>query len=102
MIRKLFRIKLRSEAFTANNRAEVVEAIMSTYDFSREEAEYFVIQERIDNKAYSTAAQNIKIHYKDGSLKDVALASDHLNLQSLSEVVEKHFMCFPKDLDIKL
>lgn len=102
MNRKLFRIKLRSEAFTANNRTEVVEAIMSTYDFSREEAEYFVIQERIDNKAYSTAAQNIKIHYKDGSLKDVALASDHLNLQSLSEVVEKHFMCFPKDLDIKL
>jgi HD superfamily phosphohydrolase len=102
MNRKLFRIKLRSEAFSVNNRAEVVEAIMSTYDFSREEAEYFVIQERIDNKAYSTAAQNIKIHYKDGSLKDVALASDHLNLQSLSEVVEKHFMCFPKDLDIKL
>jgi HD superfamily phosphohydrolase len=102
MNRKLFRIKLRSEAFTGAHRAEVVDAIMHTYNFSREEAEYFVIQERIDNKAYSTAAQNIKIHYKDGSLKDVALASDHLNLQSLSEVVEKHFMCFPKDLDIKL
>lgn len=102
MNRKLFRIKLRSEAFTEENRTEVLDAIMNTYNFSREEAEYFVIQERIDNKAYSTAAQNIKIHYKDGSLKDVALASDHLNLQSLSEVVEKHFMCFPKDLDIKL
>lgn len=102
MNRKLFRIKLRSDAFTEENRTEVLDAIMNTYNFSREEAEYFVIQERIDNKAYSTAAQNIKIHYKDGSLKDVALASDHLNLQSLSEVVEKHFMCFPKDLDIKL
>ncbi len=102
MNRKLFRIKLRSEAFTSEDRSAVVESIMQTYQFSKEEAEYFVIQERIDNKAYSTAAQNIKIHYKDGSLKDVALASDHLNLQSLSEVVEKHFMCFPKDLDIKL
>ena len=100
--RKLFRIKLQSEAFKASTRGEIIEEIKRKYDFNDEEAKYFVIQEQIDNKAYSTAAQNIKIKYKDGSLKDVAMASDHLNLQSLSEVVEKHFMCFPKDLDIKL
>ncbi|MDP4588401.1 MAG: phosphohydrolase, partial [Flavobacteriales bacterium] len=100
--RKLFRIKLQSEAFEASTRGEIIEEIKRKYDFNDDEAKYFVIQEQIDNKAYSTAAQNIKIKYKDGSLKDVAMASDHLNLQSLSEVVEKHFLCFPKDLDIKL
>jgi len=38
------------------------------------------------------------ILFKDGSLKDVAQASDHLNLSALSNAVEKHFLCYPKEV----
>ena len=35
--------------------------------------------------------------YKDGSLKDIAEASDQLNISALSKVVTKHFVCYPKE-----
>ena len=36
--------------------------------------------------------------YKDGSIQDVAAASDHLNLSALSMTVERHFLAYPKEI----
>ena len=36
--------------------------------------------------------------YKDGSVRDVAAASDHLNLSALSMPVERHFLAYPKEI----
>jgi hypothetical protein len=62
---------------------------------SEEDASYFVISKKIDNRAYNKAAENIKIQYKDGTIKDATEASDNLNLSALSETVEKHFISYP-------
>ncbi|MFT5184172.1 MAG: HD superfamily phosphohydrolase [Flavobacteriales bacterium] len=93
--RDLFKIQLRKEPFSSEEVDQCRKEIMSRYGFSEAEADYFVISQSIDNRAYSTAASAIMIKFKDGSLIDAATASDHLNLSALSQAVTKHFLCYP-------
>ena len=99
--RKLFRIVLRNEPFSDETYENCIQAVGKHYHLSSEEASYFVIRERIDNKAYNQAA-GIPIKFKDGRVIDAADASDHLNLTTLSKAVEKYFICLPKDVDFKI
>lgn len=99
--RKLFRIVLRNEPFTDETYQRCVETVAKHHNMSTDDARYFVIRESIDNKAYNQAA-GIPIKFKDGRVMDAADASDHLNLTTLSKAVEKHFICFPKDVDFKI
>lgn len=95
--RQLFKIELRKEPFTEAEITHRREQSAKALKLSNDEAAFFVICDHIDNRAYNSAANLIKINFKDGSLKDVASASDHLNLSALSEVVEKHFLCYPEE-----
>jgi hypothetical protein len=71
-----------------------VERVASKYGFSIEEAAYFVIQSSVDNRAYNSQHDVIRILMKDGSVRDAAEVSDHLNIAALSSVVEKHFIAY--------
>jgi len=64
-----------------------------------QESKYFVFKGKIRNQAYSKLAEPIRILKKDGSIEDVALISDQLNLRALSKQVTKYFICFPKQLN---
>lgn len=96
--RKLFKIELRREAFSEKEQTRVQEAVQRELNLNQEEAAYYVICEKIDNRAYDKTTSMIGIKFKDGTVRDVAEASDHLNLSALSEVVEKHFLCYPKEV----
>ena len=63
---------------------------------SNEEASYFVSNQSIENRAYTT--NGILIKYKDGSIRDFAESNDHLSLELLTKPVKKSFLCYPKDL----
>ncbi|NND94798.1 MAG: HD domain-containing protein [Flavobacteriales bacterium] len=63
---------------------------------TEEEAKYFVMSGKLVNSAYDQDEENIRIKYKDGSLKDVAEASDNFNLSALSRPVEKYFLMTPR------
>ena len=63
--------------------------------FSNEEMKYFVFQRTMENNAYDTRKDKIKILYKDGGLKDITEASDNLNVQALSKPVRKYFLFAP-------
>lgn len=94
--RELFKIEMRKTPFDPVYVEETRKSIEKNLSLSHDESDYFLISEMIDNEAYSTAAESIMIRFKDGSLKDVAAASDHLNLSALSQKVEKFFLCYPK------
>ncbi len=94
--RKLFKIRIQKESFDFKLIREYQERVITELELTEEEAKYFVISDKIENRAYSTGADSIKVLFKDGSLKDVTLASDHLNLSALAQPVEKYFLCFPE------
>ena len=94
--RKLFRIELRSEPFTDLEVNERVKTISDFWGLNPDEASYFVSNDTIENRAYTT--NGILIKFKDGSIVDFAEASDHLYLKHLTRPVVKSFLCYPKDI----
>jgi len=92
MNRKLFKIKLSSEKWPEELISKMQHRIAEKYELSIDEAAYFVIHDMVDNKAYSPASENILIKMKDGTVTDLALASDHLNISALSDPVQKWFL----------
>lgn len=94
--RSLFKIEIQREPFDASRINQEIERVAATYNFSKEEAGYFVIQSSVDNRAYNTQFDVIRILMKDGSVRDAAEVSDHLNIAALSSVVEKHFVAYSR------
>ncbi len=97
--RKLFRIIIQRESFQKGMLDELRKKISKLYDIPPEDAAFFTAQGITRNKAYDPGVGNIWILGKDGGLTDIAEASDQLSISVLSQQVEKHFLCYPKELD---
>jgi len=96
--RHLFKIQLQNKKFSEAEKNAWQEKVMKKYKFTKKEAEYFVFTESVNNSAYNATEFKINILYNDGSLMDVARASDQLNIKMLSKRVTKYFICYPKGL----
>jgi len=62
---------------------------------NRAEAASIIINEEVANNAYNSAYDSINVLFKNGEVKDIADASDNLNIQTLASPVRKYFMCHP-------
>ena len=94
--RDLFRIDLRPEAFDRDEVRSLIERTAKHYGITEAEADYLVINDRIDNKLYESGG--ITIRFKNGIQSDFADASDQLSREILMRTVAKSFVCFPKEL----
>mgnify|MGYP000126704987 CR=1 FL=1 len=93
--RKLLRIEMQQGIFKDSYITKKKEKAIKKLDISEDEANYFVFHQEISNQAYNLKTP-IYILNKKGKLKDIAKASDQLNLQALTIPVVKHFICYPK------
>jgi HD superfamily phosphohydrolase len=96
--RSLFKIEIQNNAF---NRADINEVKMRTkkvFGLTNNEINYFVMHDSITNSAYSPQSEQISIKYKDGTVKDIATASDQYNIQSLAKTVQKYYLIYPKQI----
>ena len=96
--RDLLKIKMSEEKYTSAQVQDLTEQFSKYENFALLEPKYFIFKGKIRNQAYSKIAEPIRILKKDGSIEDVALISDQLNLRALSKQVTKYFICFPKVL----
>jgi hypothetical protein len=94
--RQLLHIDLKNKPLKQDKFREHFEQFRKQYGLSVDETSFFVFQGSIENKAYDLEQQNINILRDNGKVTDVARASDHLNLQTLSYAVVKYYHCFPK------
>ena len=95
--RDLLKIKIKNKEVKSKEIKQHINQIINQYNISKEEALYFVFDGTISNQAYSKKSQQINILFKDGKVKDIVNASDHLNLKVLSKTVTKYYICFPKE-----
>jgi DNA-binding response OmpR family regulator len=72
------------------------ESVISYYDLSPDEVNYFVLSGSAQNSAYDHTHEGINILFKDGQLLDIAEVSDQLTAEVLSKTVKKYFICYPK------
>ena len=96
--RDLLKIKLTSEKVTIEELQPLKERFAIENNISLLETNYFIFKGKIKNQAYSKEAEPIRILNKDKTIEDVVAASDQLNLKSLSKLVTKYYICFPKQL----
>ncbi len=95
--RKLPKILIRNTPFTEEEIANYKYEVINLYQLSHPElVEYFVQTGILENHAYKTEGGGILILRKDGSVQDVAEASDNYNLASLKDTVTKYYLTFWK------
>ena len=97
--RNLLKVEIQQTQFSETDIDAKISELKSTMNLSDSEARYFVFQMKIQNQAYNPSMP-IKILNKNGELKDIAKASDQLNLQALTKPVIKHFVCYPKQMKL--
>ncbi|MCE2495334.1 MAG: HD domain-containing protein [Flavobacteriales bacterium] len=94
--RRLFRIELSSTPFPDRVIQHFKAEVCEKYNIRPIEADYMVYVDSITNNLYDPKKDSIKLLYRDGSLKDVTEASDHLQWGSLQGQVTKHHLIYPK------
>ncbi len=93
--RNLLKVEIKEHSFSKEIINKRLHKISNMFNISLEEATYFVFTNQIENHAYSLK-NPILVLSKKGNLKDIASASDQLNIQTLSKPVVKYFLCYPK------
>lgn len=97
--RHLFKIEIQNSPFRSEKINDLKQRTAKIFKVSMEEAEYLVFTDNISKKAYSVFDEQIQILYKDGTIVDIADASDMLNTSVLSKTVIKYFLCYPKEIN---
>jgi HD superfamily phosphohydrolase len=96
--RHLYKIEIASFEYGKDNVSALLKKAAAKFEVTEKEVSYFVFTGTVENKAYTITTDSINILMKNGEVKDVANASDHLNINALSETVKKFFLCQPKNL----
>lgn len=96
--RNLYQVEISDEPADSEIISTLGGNALSEYPIDENEVSYFVFTDTIKNNAYRVGAENINILMKDGSIKDITQASDNSSLEALSKTVEKHILCYIKDL----
>ncbi|MCX7862838.1 MAG: HD domain-containing protein [Bacteroidales bacterium] len=92
--RQLYKIQMTREQVNEELIAQYKKKIQKQFSLSDEETNYFVFSDSAENHAYSIKNNRINILMKNGEIKDIAEASDILNIKVLSKNVVKYFVCY--------
>jgi HD superfamily phosphohydrolase len=94
--RRLFKVEMLTEEIDEAKRQFFLKQYMEHFYIGSDEAAYFMCKEVVSTDTYTSQDDNINILYKDGTVKDIADASDMLNITVLTKKVEKHYFCYFK------
>lgn len=93
--RDLFKIEIARTPFSIDRIQFEKEMVKSALGVTDEEVDFFVYHDILTNKAYNQDKQNINVLMKNGTIVDLSMASDNLNISALAQPVEKYFLCYP-------
>jgi uncharacterized protein len=97
LTRNLFKISLVNEAFSPEEINSQMKSSMKKLKIPLEDLPYFFTYGKVSNYGYM-ATERINILTKKGEVIDVALAADLPNIQVMSKIVEKFYICKAKNL----
>lgn len=92
--RKLFKVEVTDSPIHKERKDEILRRISTQLHISLKEARYFLSTSVIEKDMYSKEDDSIEILYNNGTTKDIAEASDMLNMSVLSKKVKKYYICY--------
>ncbi len=99
--RSLFKINLTNEGFSNLEISEMREKTLQKLQIPEEDLIYFFSHGTVSNYGY-LAKDRINILTKKGEVIDVAQAADLPNIKVMSKIVEKHYVCKAKSLNLSV
>ncbi len=98
--RKLFKVKVQNKPFDKSTIEALRVLIKKKYKVSESELDFILLQGTISNEAYMAEGLNINIVNKKGEVLDIAAAADLPNITAISKKVKKHYLCWPKSINL--
>ncbi|WP_313266257.1 HD domain-containing protein [Sphingobacterium sp.] len=98
MKRNLYRSIMSDKPFTPAYIDLVKAKVQERMGVAQKDIHYYVFTQEIQNRAYNSCKDQIKILLKSGELVDITEASDLGNLEALSKNVAKYALCYPKEV----
>ena len=92
--RRLFKGRLLTEPLTPAQCDELRQQYATRFGISRSEADYFFVEHVSTSNTYSEKDDSIDILYNDGTVRNIAEASDILNLQTLTYKPQKLYLFY--------
>jgi HD superfamily phosphohydrolase len=92
--RKLFKVEIKTRPSTAEELENWTQRYCRHFGITSDDAQYFMADETVSTDTYSPEDDTINILMKDGTIKDIAQASDMLNITVLTRKVQKHYFCY--------
>jgi HD superfamily phosphohydrolase len=92
--RHIFKVEITDEPVSEDKIFEVKKRIAEALNIPEEDTSYFFAKHSIERNMYDAADDSIDIIYKDGTTKNIADASDMLNISLLSKKIRKYYLCF--------
>lgn len=96
--RQLYKVEISNEPPDPERVEKLALRTAQALDVGEDDLSYFVFTDTITNRAYNAESSNINILMKNGTLSDIAKASDLSNLESLDRTVKKYILCYVRDI----
>ena len=90
--RQLFKGSIIESSLTDEQKELLREEYAERFAISKTEAEYFFVEHISTSNTYSEKGEAIDILYKDGSVRDIADASEMLNMETLTYKPQKIYL----------
>lgn len=94
--RHLFKVEVSEERPTDEYVAGIAQDIARRMNIPLEDTRYMMSLTEIGKDMYNPEDDSIGILYKDGLVKDIAEASEILNVQLLSKKIRKYYLCYQR------
>ena len=94
--RRLFKVEVNDSPMTVEKRTEVTRRYAEELGLADDECRYLFSEVPVSANTYSHKDYKINVLYGDGSLCDIAEASDMLDISMLSKQVKKYYYCYLK------
>ena len=94
--RHLFKVEVTEEPPTEEHITFIRNQIADALGISEADAHYLMSLTEIGKDMYNPEDDSIGILYKDGTVRDIAEASEILNVQLLSKKIRKYYLCYQR------
>ena len=94
--RHLFKVEVTEQRSEDDYLQEKMHQIAVAMGIPEEDAHYLLTLTEIGKDMYNPEDDSIGILYKDGTVKDIAEASEILNVQLLSKKIRKYYLCYQR------
>ena len=94
--RRLFKVEVTEDAPTEEYLTEIRQRIAQSMGITEADTSYLINLTEIGKDMYNPEDDSIGILYKDGTVKDIAEASEILNVQLLSKKIRKYYLCYQR------